>query len=305
MANPKSTIGKLSRKPTAKLSKKSSAKDDNVSKKINGPFKLLAGSILVLKNNWRLFSSIFLVYCLLSFIFVNSLSFSSNSEIAKITNSNSGSLSKSSSLLGSVLNNSPGNSSNTSSGIYQMILWIIISLAIIYCLREVYAKNKIRARDGFYKGMYPLVPTLIIAFIIALELLPLVLGSMIFAYFFSGLITVNIIVKFIVCLVSGGLWALTFYLLATSLIAFYIATVPNMTPWQSLKLAGQMVKKRRIAVFGRIIFMAVALVLIFIVVTLPVAMISKTLIIYTEFFLALVLLFIFHSYMYLLYRELI
>ncbi len=209
-------------------------------------------------------------------------------------------------MLGNILdsNNQQGISSSATA-IYQLVILVVISLVVIYALREVHAKLKITAKLAFYRGMYPLIPSLIILLIIALEFIPLALGSALFAYFFGNVVHVNLLEEIFVVIATGALYLLSLYFLTNSIIAFYISTLPNMEPIQSLRLAKEMISKRRIAVFGRIMFLLLFLILYFAIINIPAAMISTNTLAVVEFISSLTLIIIFHSYMYSLYRSLI
>ena len=72
-----------------------------------------------------------------------------------------------------VLVGSAGNGSSQTAGAYQLILGIMTSLAVIWALRQVLAGRQIRIRDAYYRGMYPLVPFMLVLLVVGLQLLPL------------------------------------------------------------------------------------------------------------------------------------
>ena len=70
-----------------------------------------------------------------------------------------------------------GTGDAATSGVYQMVLLIVCSLAYIWALRQTTAGHSVRIRDGFYNGMYPLIPFLLIFLLLSLQLLPLLAGG--------------------------------------------------------------------------------------------------------------------------------
>src|SRR5581483_525018 len=80
-----------------------------------------------------------------------------------------------------VLLSSAGGGPTASSGLYQSLLLIIFSLVFIWSLRQVQAEHKVGLRDAFYKSLYPLVPFLLVLLVIGLQLVPMLLGSVMYS----------------------------------------------------------------------------------------------------------------------------
>src|SRR5690606_28518012 len=117
----------------------------------------------------------------------------------------------------------------------QMLLLLIASLAIIWALRKTHGDVKVRARDAFYQGMYPLIPFILVLLVIGLQLLPLLLGSSLYSLVTTNGIAVHAIEQTAWLLLFGGLSLLSLYMLSSSLFALYIVTLPNMTPMKALR----------------------------------------------------------------------
>src|SRR6185312_8784987 len=64
-----------------------------------------------------------------------------------------------------------GNTTDQTAGAYQIILAILVSLALIWILRQVQAGHRPRIRDAYYQGMQPLIPFILILLVISLELI--------------------------------------------------------------------------------------------------------------------------------------
>jgi len=99
--------------------------------------------------------------------------------------------------------------------------------------------------------------------------------------------------------------SVTLFFLSSSVFALYIVTLPDMTPLKALRSARDLVRKRRLAVIIRVIYLPLALLLISAILTLPFIIFAPVAAPWAFMIVSLVLLAIAHSYMYNLYRELL
>src|SRR5262249_13047195 len=77
---------------------------------------------------------------------------------------------------------SAGASSSDAGGVYQLGFVLVVSLAVIWVLREIYSGRQVkRIREAFYNGMTPLVPFVLVLIVFGLQLLPLIFGSAIYS----------------------------------------------------------------------------------------------------------------------------
>ncbi len=200
-----------------------------------------------------------------------------------------------------------GGSGSSSNGFgYSLILVVIASLAIIWAIRN--SSNKIgavRIRDAYYRGMYALIPFIIILLLIGVELLPTVAGISIYISAINNAIAVTAIEKLGFVVLMLLLTSLTVYWLSSSIFALYIVTLPDMTPLKALRSAKQLVKKRRYVILPRLLFLPVMLIVISAVIMLPFISWVAPAAPWVLLVLSLLLLAITHSYLYNLYRELL
>ncbi len=273
-------------------------------------WQLSKASGLVLWNNKRLFIGITLVYGLLNLILVQGLAGNTNigslkHELSQVFTGHLGSLASGLSIF-IVLVGSAGNGSSQTAGAYQLFLGLVVSLAIIWSLRQVLAGNTaIRIRDTYYRGVYPLVPFILVLLVIGLQLLPLVIGSSLYSTVITNGIAVHAIEKLLWAVVFLLLALLSFYMLSSSLFALYIVTLPDMTPLKALRSARELVRYRRWSVVRKIIWLPIALLLIAIIIMLPIIIWITPLAQWTFFILTMFSLTAIHAYMYTLYRELL
>ena len=102
-----------------------------------------------------------------------------------------------------VLVGSAGNGSSQTAGAYQLFLAIIASLAVIWALRQVLAGASPRIRDAYYRGMYPLIPFILVLLVIGLQLIPLLIGSTLYSLVINNGIAVYFAIEKLV-------WALLY-----------------------------------------------------------------------------------------------
>lgn len=259
----------------------------------------------LLQANRQVFIGLIIIYGLLSLLLVG---LASNANIdnlkTQISQSFPSRLSSGLTVFVSLLGSS-GNSSGSSAGDYQFFLGLTASLAIIWALRQVSAGIAFRIRDAYYRGMFPLVPFLLVLLVIGLQLVPLLIGAGIYAQVMSNGIAVMMIEKLAWVAVFGLLTALSIYWVSSSIFALYIVSLPDMTPIKALRSANQLVKRRRWVLIRKLLFLPLMLLIVAAIITLPFIIWVSPLVTWVYFILSTVALLVIHAYLYTLYRELI
>lgn len=299
-----------------KKSGKSAPKESRrIKKRVTHPVKLPSIWQLAKRTSqmlWlhrRLFIGITLIYGFVNLLLVQG--FSSGADVSTLKESfnqaftgNFGFLTSSISTF-VVLLGTAGNTTSQTAGAYQVFLAIVVSLAIIWALRQVAAAGNPRVRDAFYRGMAPLVPFMLVLLVIGFQLLPLTIGSGLYSIVVNNGIAVYAVEKIIWALLAGVLALLTFYLLSSSLFALYIVTLPDMTPMKALRSARELVRHRRWTVLRKLLGLPVILFVAAAIVMLPIIIILTPLAQWVFFVLTMFSLVAIHAYIYTLYRELL
>lgn len=200
---------------------------------------------------------------------------------------------------------SAGNSSSQTAGAYQLFLALIASLAVIWALRQTMAGTPYRIRDAYYRGMYPLVPFVLVLLVISLQLIPLAIGSTLYSIIVTNGIAVLLVEKIIWGLLFAALALLSLYMISSSLFALYIVTLPDMTPLKALRSARELVRHRRWTVLRKVLFLPLLLLIVAAFIMLPIIAWATVLASYVFFILTMFALVAAHSYMYGLYRNLL
>jgi hypothetical protein len=200
---------------------------------------------------------------------------------------------------------SAGSTSSQETSLYQSILLVIASLALIWTLRQTYANKKVKPRQAFYKGMYPLVPFLLVAAVISLQMIPLLMGTLLYAYMIVGGIAVAGIEQAIWWIIIGLLVLLSLYMATSSVFALYIVTLPDMTPMKALRSARELVRFRRMMVMRKVLALPVLLLVFAAIIMIPLIIFITPVAEWIFLVLNMAVLAVVHAYMYALYRELL
>ncbi|OGL38168.1 hypothetical protein A3J32_02120 [Candidatus Saccharibacteria bacterium RIFCSPLOWO2_02_FULL_46_7] len=267
-------------------------------------FSVLGDALKLLKANWRSLVGIMLIYLILNIVFASGLSgVINNFSIVKENLAADNSFSNALSGLGSLLGSGASGDSQSGSAL-QSVLLVIGSLAIIWALRQLLAKKEFSVKDAYYKSMFPLVPFLLVIFVIIIQLLPITLGSAIVALISSTLASSGT-ATFIMALALVPLFAWSVYMLSSSVFALYIVTLPDMQPRQALRSAKRLVEFRRLKVIRRLLFLPLFILLAMAVIVLPLILFIDLLVIPVFYLLSILVLLVAHAYLYNLYRGLL
>jgi hypothetical protein len=221
----------------------------------------------------------------------------------ELVNGAGGSFSSSAAVFGFLVNSNSPNSEVAT--LYQSIIIVIMSLAIIWVLRQTHAREKVTLRDAFYKSTHPLVPFLLVLIFIGVQLIPLILGTFLFNTTIGSDIAIGLLEKTLWSTLSFLLVLWSTYLVSTSIFALYIVTLPDMTPIKALRSAKKLVRFRRWSTMRKVLFLPIMLfVLMASIMFLTIMFLTP---IAEVVFLVMIAagLPVVHSYMYGLYRELL
>lgn len=264
----------------------------------------------LLWNYKKLFLGIAAIYLVLNIVLVRGFSGATDLSPLKdlLTGNYPGGVSQltNSFSLFAILVTATGSTASDVAGAYQTMLIIVTSLAIVWSLRQAMGgERKIRIRDSFYKGMYPLVPVLLVLLVIFVQLLPFIICGYIFGLVMGNGIALFWYEKLLWTLLLLVGLSISLYFVSSSIFAAYIATLVDMTPLKALRTARGLVKHRRLSILRKLIFLPVALLAIAAVIMIPIILLLTPVAPWVFFILSMIGLVVVHGYMYALYRELI
>jgi len=186
----------------AKLRKKPEYKSFRLYKPVKRPdlaipswYAITKKAFKLLRANAKPIAWFFLIYGLLYLVFVRGVVSPVNidsvrDQINDATGAAASTLVKNVTAM-SVLFRSAISSGGDVAGLYQMLFLIASTLALIWLFRQQQAGNKVGIKDAFYRGMYPLVPFVLVVIMIALQTLPATIGNFLFTTVTSNGIAVT------------------------------------------------------------------------------------------------------------------
>lgn len=208
-------------------------------------------------------------------------------------------------VLTGILLGSGGSSESGISSLSAFLLIVLGSLAFIWAIRRLEAGKTFRTRDAYYKGMYPLIPFILVVFLISLQMIPFVVGGFLYATAeVNGLIS-SLLERAVFVSAWVALGLLSVYWLANSLMGVYAVTLPDIYPLQALRSTKQIVKGRRWSIFLKMAMGAIVLGIVSSLILLLAVMALPAIAVYVyDVLLVLALLFT-HIYLFKLYKSLI
>jgi hypothetical protein len=304
------------KKPNAKERKKPKYKSFRYQKKIKHQGKPIASwwvlfkkSLSLIKANKKQLIIFIVVYGLINLLFVRGFGSILNSNgfedsISAILGEETSTLANGFTNFGLLISESASGSGEMSK-IYQTILLIISLLAIIWLYRQQQAGNSVTMKMAFYRGMYPLVPFLLILLVIGLQLIPAIIGNFLFNAVMQGGLAVGSLEQVLWFLFFVSTLLLSLYMLSSSLMALFIVTLPEMTPMVALRQARELVRYRRFSVMRKSIAVLLIILVLLIVFILPIIFIAPVVAEWLYFLLTILAVPFVVGYMFCLYRELL
>jgi hypothetical protein len=276
---------------------------------VTSSFKVTKKAAVLLWQNKLLFAGIALIYGVLNIILVRGLAGSVDvaslkDQIDQAFNGQLGPFASSLTVF-AVLVGSSGSGTSSAASVYQLFLVLIVSLAVIWTLRQRLAGTSVRIRDGFYQGMHPLIPFILVLLVVGLQLLPLVIGVSLYSLVVSNGIAVYAIEEIFWVVLLILLVLLSLYMICSSVFALYIVTLPDMTPMKALRSARELVRHRRWQILRKILFLPVIMLIIAALIVVPVIIVAAPAAQWVVFVLSMIAIVVVHAYMYVLYRELL
>jgi hypothetical protein len=295
-ASKKNAASARMRRATRSQIKQKNKKMVRTNKPVIGSFKLTRQTFSFLKKYWKPLGGIVLVYALLN-LFLASGIVSNTSAV--VGNFHSGKFADALGGYSSIL-----TAGSDQAATMQTILLIVESLVIIWALRHLYSGEKIGVKQAYYHSSAPLIPFVIVLFVIVLQLLPLTFGSLVLAIVLSSIVG-NALVETIVSLVFVVLAFWSIYMICSSIFALYIVTLPNMKPREALRSAKNLVHFRRWQVVRRLLFLPLFIIAAIGIIVVPLILYAKFLVVPAFFILSMLCIMYAHAYLYSLYKGLL
>lgn len=236
----------------------------------------------VLWSQRKTFGLLAFVYVVLLAVLVGVQSqdtFTSLSETLKETSGdffsgNWGALGQASLLLVTIASTSVSSDSTESQQIFYVLIFLMTWLSTVWLLRNMLGGQKVRLRDGLYNSGSPLFATIIVAIIIAIQLIPVAVAFIGYnAASTSGLLDGGA-ASMLFWLGAGLLALLSVFWITSSLFAMVIVTLPGMYPYRAIRIAGDMVLGRRVKILLRWLWMSLVVIVAWIVIMIPIILLD-------------------------------
>ncbi|MGI0134806.1 MAG: hypothetical protein ACREBW_07615, partial [Candidatus Micrarchaeaceae archaeon] len=268
--------------------------------------------VVALLGLWRqrwLFLGIGGMYIALYLVFVHGLGNTTDTQSVRQQLSagiagNSGQLFRGVGSFATLLAGSNGSATDAGS-VYQVLLGLITSLAVIWSVRQVSGNGKATIRGAFYKGSAPLVPFILVLALLLVELVPLLVGGGLYNMAVTYGIAVNPVEQWLWGLLFFVLAIISLYMLCYSVFAIYIVTLPDMKPIEAVRKSWRLVQYRLLPVIRKLLFLLIIFTVVGCLVVLPAVLFVPVIAQWILLAMSVVGLIVLHAYLYTLYKELI
>ncbi len=242
---------------------------------------ILRQTNLLIKQNKRIFFGLTFIYLLLNFVLVQGLgsTFSivqTKQEFESVLGDNAG-LGGSFALFGYLVGSFNGQLSEVA-GLYQLFFSLITILATVWLTRLILSGESPSLRDGYYKGVYPLVPFILIMLVVGLQLIPALIGNFLYANVVAQGLSVTALETTAWLILFVLLMILSFYMITSSIFALYIVTLPDVRPFQALRSARDLVLHRRLGVIARLLVLPIIITVILSAIFIPLIIFTPALV---------------------------
>ncbi|MFY9227933.1 MAG: hypothetical protein WAO28_01215 [Candidatus Microsaccharimonas sp.] len=157
---------------------------------------------------------------------------------------------------------------------YAVIVGLLLWLTTVWLLRNIFSNNKVRLRDGLYNAGTPIIPTFIVGLVMVIQLFPLALAILAYSAAASTGLLDNGVEAMLFWIADGLLVLISLYWVSATLFALIVVTLPGIYPFQALKLANRVVASRRMRMLMRAIWMALCIVVGWLIVMIPIILID-------------------------------
>lgn len=139
--------------------------------------------------------------------------------------------------------------------IFIIILGLLVWLTTVWLLRNLLAGHKVKMRDGLYNAGTPIIPTLLVAVVFALQLIPVGIAMVGYTAANGTGLLANGVEAMLFWTAAGLLGVTSLYWVTGTFFAFIIVTLPGAYPSRALRAAGDMVSSRRLRILLRFVWM--------------------------------------------------
>lgn len=158
---------------------------------------------------------------------------------------------------------------------YQQIVILFVVmfswLTVVQLCRNIFAGNKrISLREALYSCGAPIIPTIAVVLVMLVQAVPMFVGIIISSAASLTSFASQGVEQMIFTAAVLLLFSLSAYWMVGSFFALIIVTIPGTFPSQALRISGDMVSQRRLAILFRIIWCALIGVFLWMIIVMPI-----------------------------------
>ncbi len=232
----------------------------------------------IIFKNWKLFVPFIIIVVLLDVVLIGIMSEDTYTQFQQILDETSdklaggdiGNVAKAGLLLiSTVTTGGLSGESSEAASVFGVIIFIVIWLVTIFLLRHRLAKHKVKLRDALYNAMTPMISTFVVLAVVVVQCIPIFLLIIVYSAAVQTEFLATPFYALVFFIFAALMLLLSGYLLSSSLIALIAVSAPGMYPMRALFTASDLMMGRRVKFILRIIAGAVALVILWVVVMMP------------------------------------
>lgn len=194
-------------------------------------------------------------------------------------------------------------SGDQASQLIQFFLFVIASLAFIWTLRKVRQLKRVKVAEAYYSGTAQIVPLILTIILLFIFLIPLSIGSSIAA---AGLnLASSFLETSLIVIISSLLAFVSLWLMARYWSSFYIVSLPNMRPLESLSKSAKLTKGNRLKISLQVLWFSLITLAVFGLIIFLVGISLPLVTPYVFVFLMFVLFAWVHTFLFSIYRSLV
>ncbi len=227
-------------------------------------------------KNWRLFLPLFLIIVFANIILVGLMSEDTYAHFQELISPKISAEAKLSQvskagflLVSTIATGGLAQGLSESQLIFLILIFLITWLVTIYIVRQRAAGHKIKLRDALYNALTPFISTMVVFFILLLQLLPVLLAFLVYSIAIQTNFLANPFYALVFFIFATVMGVFSLYFFSSSFFGLIAVTVPGMYPLAALRIAKTLVISRRIKVLLRLAFLVVITMFSWVVVMLP------------------------------------
>lgn len=241
-------------------------------------WRLQVESWSFIRRHKKILLGLGLLYALAAYFLVGGISqmdyVSFKDATTQVVDGNISSLGTAISLFGAALT---GNLASPPTDVQQFMsatLLILFWLAVVWATRMLMAHKEIRLRDALYSSGAPIIPTLVVLAVVAVQLIPGALGVFAYATALNGGWLTGGVESMTFAVAAVLLCLMSAYFVVSSITALIVVALPETYPWQALKTARTLVMNQRWGIVLRMLALVVHVIVVWAIVLIPVFLVD-------------------------------